>query len=313
MIGTEISHFLITEVGSQKQDVYTRCMERRRHPGAAARQGMCEGTPEGLNWYAEKANFEDFDPVNKYRRFKLRTADNLMLMQKAPEYLPMLLREHRHNPPKLRSYTEGEFCAFNKGGVYSNFLSGCKVSDVRPSPYKKILFQWDFNHRPLAWVTTQRLAREVRGRRRDQFVAVGESDGTSDHLDDGCYEFVQQFPVDEYRDTEIELWGDRSGHAGSHKIRGSDYTHIKGYLLDAGYKRVKIFSQREITPVAASAEQVNKLFLYEEYVVAAWCKNLVRSYEETTWKPGVRGVIEKKEDDDVTHWQEATRSCLWLQ
>ena len=316
LVGSNIHTWWLTEPGIMKEEVFLNCQERLRCPDAVVRQGIGEGTPEGLDtWFEREANFgeangDDWNPETLARRFTLWTDDNTELMTRAPDYIPRLVRTHAHNPTILESYRYGRFVAFNVGGVYKNFIGKCITLDVKADPMLPIYFCWDFNHTPLAWVVIQRQPYIVRGQRRHRFVALAESNGLSSQLEEGIEEFRTQFPLFDFKGTPIYIMGDRSGHAKSHKIRGSDYDFIKKSLKEANYQHPEIKAQKEVTPVAASAAQVDKLFMYQEYVVAAWCKNLIDSYRKTKWKPGTRD-IEKPPGETWTHYQEATRSPLW--
>lgn len=301
MVGTNISHYLVTEVGFQKQEVFDKCQARTRCPKAKTRQGMLEGTPEGDNWYCEKANFDEYDETNKARRFKLHTSDNTRLPS---DYIDKLKRTYSYDPTRLQSYLYGDFVPFTKGTAYWEFLhSRNVVLDVKPSKHLPLLLCWDFNKSPLAWVVMQRQPFERGGYRYFRFVALAESSGKSRGVLDACAEFIAQFDPKDYRDTPVHVYGDCSGYFGSHLASSDAYDQIN-QALRSRY-RVSILAARSAPSIEARLNRVNTLMAYEQYVVAAWCRNLIKSHTNTGLKKGM-WQIEKPSGEDWTHYSDAT-------
>jgi hypothetical protein len=44
--------------------------------------------------------------------------------------------------------------------------------------------------------------------------------------------------------------------------------------------------------------------VYQQFVVGAWCRNLIRSLEQTSLKAGLWEILKPKKDD-VSHWGDA--------
>jgi len=312
MIGTNISHFLITEVGTQKEEVYTKAQTRTRCPKAKVRQGLCEGTPEGFNWYQERADFgggvpDAYDPVNLARRFTLWTEDN----QRLPaDYVEKLRRTFGYDQAKLESYLYGRFVAFTKGTAYWEFFASRNVVlDVKPSPFLPLVFSWDFGVSPLPWVAIQKQPHEKRGRQYRRFVQVAEGSGNARGVLDGCAEFISQFPPSEYRGTKIEIDGGHDGYHGSHLAESCAFNQIRD-CLRRYYDNVVIVAMKSAPTVQESLNKTNALFAYELSVVAAWCRNTIKSFEQSSLKNGTWELLKPK-DADPTHFGDAHRAAIF--
>lgn len=304
LVGENISHWSATEVGYyQGREWFDRCQFRARHPESYCIQGLGEGTPEGTtNSYAELANFDGFDPVNKARRTILWTDDNPWLK---PDYIDTLERTLSYDPGKLQSYRYGVFVPFQKGTAYWEFFySRNVVLDVKVDPHLPLLLCFDFNKSPLAWVLMQRQRIDRNFIRYHRFVALDETSGKCRGLMDACAEFISKYPPDRFGNCNIEIYGDPSGFAGSHKAPSCDFNQIEQYL-SGRYASVTVKANRSAPGVEARLDRHNALMAYEQFVVAAWCRNLIRSLTETALKDGMRGEIDKPPGEDWTHYADA--------
>lgn len=303
MVGENISHWSATEVGYYpSRDWYDKCQSRARCPKAEVIQGQGEGTPEGTeNWYAEAANFDEIDLERNATRTILHTEDNAHLR---PGYVEKLKQIYGYDLGRLESYLYGRFVPFTKGTAYWEFLhSRNVVLDVKPSKHLPLLLCWDFNKSPLAWVVMQRQPFERGGYRYFRYVALAESSGKSRGVLDACAEFIAQFDPKDYRDTPIHVYGDCSGYFGSHLASSDAYDQIN-QALRSRY-RVSILAARSAPSIEARLNRVNTLMAYEQYVVAAWCRNLIKSHTNTGLKKGM-WQIEKPSGEDWTHYSDAT-------
>lgn len=302
MVGTNISHWLITEAGTQKREVYERCETRTRCPKATIRQGLGEGTPEGLNWYADVANFDEYDHERKYRRFITWSDDNPHLPH---DYIERrLIAVYGRDPAKLQSYRYGLFVPFTRGTAYWEFFhSRNVVSEVAPSLYLPLILSFDFNKSPLAWVALQQQPHERNYHRVNRFVALAESKGDARGLLDACADFIAQFPPDIWRDVPIYIHGDPTGYHGSHKTSNCDFDQIQQYLMTR-YTNVAIQANRKAPRIRARLERINGFMAYERFVVAAHCRNLINSFAQTCLKDGTF-EIEKPTNDTWTHYADA--------
>lgn len=303
MVGPSVSHISGTEVGLWPRMAYEKSSARLRCPKAKHRQYFGEGTPEGFNWWEKEANFDEgVNEDRNARRIILLTSDNPVLK---PGYLEQLKRTYEYDPGKLESYINGRFVSFTKGTAYWEFFESRNVVlDVEASPYLPILLCFDFNKYPIAWVAMQRQPHERRGSRYHRFVALAESSGKSRGLQDACAEFVNAFPPAKFGNSRVELYGDASGYFGGVLATNSGYDQIQGYLRNY-YPNLSVLADRNAPRIQARLERVNALLVYEQYVVAAWCQNLIKSHKLTNLKPG-QWEFEKPKDDDWTHWSDAT-------
>lgn len=318
MVGTNISHWMVTEAGLvfETPIVYEKLESRARDNKARCIQGIAEGTPEGFNHFAELANAKEYQwrkkwmathDAQRFKRINIWTEWNKHL---PAGYVDRLKRAYAWNPIKLKSYLYGEFASFTEAACYTNLHAANVRDDLEIDPYLPIVFAWDFNYTPLAWVAWQEQPyKKKNGARGKKIRVIAESDGKSNATDDAVLEFLRKVPPVRFSKTPIRIDGDRSGHSGSHKIRGSDYDIIKSYMTKY-YEHVSVIARKEVTPIRASAEQTNKLLLYEVLEVASNCKNTLMSLEKTRYKQGTTD-IEKPSDERHTHWQEALRVSLF--
>lgn len=308
MVGTNTTHYRITEPGIQKREVFDKCGDRCRDPRAEVRQGLGEGTPEGANWYMDVANFRDYDPVNKFRRFILETADN----DKLPgDYVYDLRLRYAYDPQKLLSYEKGLFVPFTHGSAYWEFFESRNVLSraFATMPELPIALCWDFNKSPLACSTMQRVTVTKNYERRFKYVSLWEASGMSRGLMDACVEFAVAHPTSRFADTPIELYGGHDGWNGGHNIATCDFETIKRLLEGLGYRKVTIKAKRSAPGIRDSLNMMAALMTYELYLVSPSCPKLINSYGKTALKKGTWD-FEKPNDDTWTHWADGPRYYL---
>jgi hypothetical protein len=323
MVGASVCAYWITEPGIQRRLVYEKCQDRLRCGRAKKLQGIIEGTPEGIDhWYADLAQDETYKPVNAYTtrstvrthnkdftktRFQLWTSDNKWIDTDA--YISRLIATYGQNDPRLQSYLYGEFVEFGGGNVYNWVPSRDIVLDVEPEPMLPLLFCWDFNYHPLSWTVMQHQPHETRARRLKRYVVLQESTGEATHLPTSCAEFIARFDPAVYENTPIYIYGDNSGWASSHKMRGSDYEAIAKFLRPY-YRHVEVRASRSNIGIRESTNVVSQCLMYEMLCVAAWCRNTIRSFARTSFKPGTFD-IKKTKDDMITHWSDSIRPAIY--
>lgn len=305
LVGPSISHVMGTEPGLYKETVFQKCIVRVRCPRAIRKQHLWEGTPEGLeNYYAQEADFEPgLHPTKNYKRIILHTEDNTHIPD---SYVLKLWDVYGHDPARYESYRYGLFKPFTKGSAYWEYrdtIGKNVVLDVSASEHLPLLFCWDFNRSPLAWVTMQRQPFERKYTRRDRFVALGESSGASKGLLDACAEFITAFPPSKFRDTPIEIYGDPYGFHTTHRSPSDDFDTIVQHLRPY-YRDVQICAAHAAPRERQRLERHNLLLAHEMFVVASWCKNLRRSHIVTDLVPGT-WKIRKPPEDDWTHYADA--------
>ena len=320
-VGSNIATWWITEPGLQRREVFEKCQTRLRCPRAIVRQGMGEGTPEGLNWYADVADipgegsqYSRVDEERNFRRFIVETTMNRHLMPSPEVYAKTKIRDvYAYDPAKALSYEKGLFTKFTKGSAYWEFVESRNVTAAfAPTPDQPILLSFDFNVAPLAWVAMQefRVQKSWSAPRTHQIVALGESSGESRGLMDAIAEFAALFPPSEYGSTPIRVFGDSSGFARNIHTAGSDYTSIEHYLQSLGFYNVSILADRKNPQIKHRLERVAALMAYEKFLVSVNCRRLIQSFVKSSLKEGTF-EIEKPRDEDWTHYADACTYCLF--
>ena len=310
-VAAEIHTAVIDEAGSLKREVYEGVMTRLRDVAAQSIQCMVVGAPQGVdNWFADLFN-RPYTAIQRdnMRIHRISTVQNQKYLP--AHYIESLRRTYGHNPQMLESYLKGYFVPFYVGNAFANFSEDDLIDfDVMQfNPARPLDMCWDFNRLPLAWVVGQVLPIEHGLSRKERFVVSGESDGTSSQLEEGIGEFILMFPPDRYRDTEINLYGDRSGHSGSHKTPDSDYEKIQAELKKY-YNSVNVIAVRRVIPQVDSVESTNRAFSYSQILISRKNVNLIKSLRGTRWQEGKRELF-KPANDKITHWADALKYRIY--
>lgn len=326
----EYSHGTEHEAGVINQEASENFRTRVRTPTAKIRQVMREGAPQGLNNFAddfdssvqpgwEKQAFCDFThKTGKLwrRRFQVWTDANPFIDE---SYLWNLEDTYGHNPNLIKSYRYGEFCSLAEGSAYSNYFPQLHdIENLEADPFREIVLQLDFNVSPLAWVAGQlipfdepRLKNGIWSKaRRFRYVLLDEANEGAEQLDDAAVEFAAKFPIAKYRDTVIALYGDRTGHARSHKVKGTDFQNFAEYLTKLGYKNVQIRATTDIAPESGSVEAVQKLFAKKLLYICKNCRMTKISFMRTQWKKGIR-KLDKPSGETWTHHGDAVKYFVY--
>lgn len=316
IVAVEYSHVSGDELAIWKEDAYRNCRSRIRCPKAKVLQFVGATAPQGVNWAADEFDSDtqegwesnefrdDYHAVKRIRRLTMWTDENPYIPQ---GYLRSLQEIYGHNSNLIQSYRYGMFCPLVQGAAYANYEpQRHDVADVQADPYREIVLTWDFNAHPLAWVAIQKLPYHHGLEQRFRYIAVNEANFDYGVLDEAIAEFAVKFPVERFRDTPIALFGDRTGHAASHKISGSDYENIERILKQFGYRRVEVRATKQVAPEAASVEAVNRLFRDNLFYISKRCKNLRRSMMATTWRKNER-KLDKPSGETWTHHGDALK------
>lgn len=318
IVAVEYSHAGVSEAGAIKYDAFQLLRTRIRDKRAKRRQTILEGVTQGVdNWYAELFDFNpetgwvEFakrDYVNierRFRRFRLTTYDNQKYLP--DDYIANLLDIYRNQPNYIQAWIFGFFVALIEGNVYSNYNPALHdIKDIEPSPFLDVDLTFDFNATPMSWLAIQEVPYIEAGNRYVRDVAVHEiSDGIS-QLDDSIVDFSQKFPVAEFAQTQINVYGDSTGHHQSHKRGVSDYEFIKTYLNQLGYMNVEIHALKYNPKETASVEALNSLFLNDLHYVCKRCYKYKRSLAGTRWQEGLR-KIDKPPGETITHMGDASK------
>jgi len=320
LVAVEYSHGTADEAGILPWEAVRNFRSRIRETSATRRQLMLSGAPQGVNDFAAEfdsetlngwdtsTNRDHFQREKRYRRFILWTDDNPYLPS---DYIQLLEDTYGHNPNLLKSYRFGQFCPLTEGAVYSNYFpQKHDILDSRADAFRELNMLWDFNRVPLAWVVVQKTPFDFFDKRVHKYVAYDEANLGNQQLRDAVIEFAAKFPREVYSHTPINLYGDRTGHAKSHKIAGSDFETIKEILNELGYKNVTIRATVAVAPEAASVDAVQRLLARNLLLICKRCKMLRKSFLATTWKDGVR-KIDKPAGETWTHHGDAVKYWAW--
>jgi hypothetical protein len=308
MVSATIGGYLLSEGFQVKRSVYENLESRTRSKRVKRTLGIVEGTPEGDRWSKDEFNINKSDPDRRMRRFILTTYDNEHNL--SPDYIPRLHQIYAHSPAMIKSYIYGEFSSFRLGDVFAQFLESRNViQKVEPDPYRPIALCFDFNATPLTWSAWQTIPWKVGYVFRPREVCIAESSLDCRDLFSAALEVGKIFDPKIYGNTPIELWGDRTGHAASHKSSGTDFSNLRDYLSEV-YKNVTIKAPREVTPIRASVDVFNRLLLYELILICENCKNMRRSLNMTKWAAG-KDDLEKKQGETHTHHSDGARYRIW--
>ena len=314
-VGSNIAAWWITEPGLQKREVYEKLQTRLRCPKAVVLQGMAEGTPEGLNWYADLGNiqgagFDRYDPEKKHRRIILETTFNRHLRPSPEEYAQTQIRDvFAYDSNKIISYEKGLFVTFSKGSAYWEWVDSRNVLTtlVAPSPHLPLMLTFDFNVSPMAWITLQQFSvqRNYYSPRTKKYVALHEGSGETRGLLDAVAEFSVQYPPHIWGNVPIHVYGDASGYARNiHNTDASSYSTIEKYLNSLGYRRVEILANRSNPTIKERLEKTAALMAYELFAVNFTCTKLINSFAKTALVEGTWD-IDKKAGDKLTHWADS--------
>lgn len=310
MVSATLGGYFITEAFRIKREVYENIESRTRSRFVERTIGILEGTPEGDTWGKDEFNIDKSDPSRLLRRFILHTADNQHNLDK--NYIPRLERIYAHSPAMIRSYLYGEFTNFRSGDVFAQYLESRNViDDMEADPSQEINICFDFNATPLTWTAWQKRLYPINNVLRQREICIAESSLELRDLFSACVEIGVAFPPDKFRNTKINIWGDRTGHAVSHKAKGTDFTNIQKELGEV-YKNIEIKAPRQVTPIRASVDITNSLLMYELILICAKCKNLRRSLNNTKWSDKKNKVdLEKPAGETHTHHSDGMRYRIW--
>ena len=308
MVSATIGGYLLSEAFQTKREVYQNLESRTRSKKVKRTIGIIEGTPEGDRWTKDEFNINKSDPKRKMRRFILTTYDNEHNL--SPDYIPRLHQIYAHSPAMIKSYIYGEFSSFRLGDVFAQYLESRNViPQIKPDPFRPVALCFDFNATPLTWSAWQTVPYKIGDRFRAREVCIAESSLDCKDLFAAALEIGQTFDSTIFANTSFELWGDRTGHAKSHKVSGTDFSNLRDYLSEI-YNNVNIKAPKEVTPIRASVDVFNRLLLYELILICDNCKNMRRSLNMVKWAAG-KDDLEKKAGETHTHHSDGARYRIW--
>lgn len=303
MIGDNIGYYTSDETGDSKYEAIERADHRLRDKKANYRQAVIGGAPQGLNFFAEMANFNAYRPEENALSLELWTEDNQHNL--APEYIERLLRRFGHNQAKVQAWLYGRFTSFQEGQCYQDYDPQKDRHENDPDPDLPLWSLWDFNVKPLAWVglQKQRFFDSTGFRPVDKLISVGESKGISRLIHDACGEFVATYDPRVFKNTPIWISGDATGLKRDVREAGNAFDDIKKYLSQL-YTNVRLMVPQSNPYQHVRVEAVNRLFSYGRLLVHKGDDCLNQSLVKTVWSDKT-GKIGKPSGEDWTHWADA--------
>lgn len=321
LVATEYSHGTISEVGSIKEDVYKLADTRIRDTDSIYRWLFLEGVPQGLNWYADyfdsytQSGWERYCERTAYNEdlkafhIRLTTYDNQDFLP--DDYIEKIFRLYKGQHAYIDSWIYGFFRELVSGNVYTAYNPNIHdLESVKVSPYKPIDITFDFNANPMSWVAIQENVFEEYDARVRRDVCIAEISDNITKLKEACIDFALQFNPDEFGDTKINVYGDMSGHAESHKVEGSDYDRIKKHLNDLGFKNVEVHALRSNPAEHKSIGALNDRFDEDSLLILSSLNKLKRSLVGTVYKEGTKKIY-KPTGETITHMGDALKYHAW--
>lgn len=322
IVADEYHSYVMDEAGESEPLAFQNLQARTRCSEASVRQGLHVGAPQGITHFAKLFGTEqeggspgwietsprDFsNPKLSRRRIQLRTFDNPHVNGgQVLQYCKRLQRQYGHNQALINSYIYGIFCALFEGGAY-DFLPSRHVmpQEVEPDPFRTVYLSFDFNAYPMAWVAAQIIPHE------DEMVylVTKEASKSLQGVDEALFDFVKKFPRADWKDTEIKIYGDRSGHASHHRVKLSDYDFIKRELGSV-YNHVSVQASKLVAPESESVDVCNRLFKLGRLMCNPSCSQLQRSWQSMRWKDGER-KLHKPSGETISHVSDATKYLMY--
>jgi len=264
--GPNLAWVGIDEGALVSREAWEVAISRIRHPKAERLSAFITTTPEGFNWL-----YEEFARKKRqsYRVVYAQTCENVHLPD---EYVRDL--EAAYDPLLVRQYLMGEFVNTSAGRVYQSFD---RAVHVRPGlsydPHLPLALAIDFNVNPLHAAAIQ-----LDG---DSVLVVDEITLPSSNTYELCREARSR-----YGDVHIAAYPDPTGRA--RKTAGtteapSDFA----ILMSHGFE---VRARNSSPPVKDRINAVNRKLMDASgkagLFVSDRCRETVRSFEQTCYKPG---------------------------
>lgn len=312
IVAAEYGDIVMDEAGDSPEGAFRNLNARLRCSEATIKQMMVGGAPQGITWFAKEFDSDTLEgwtkdktqnhyhEEKKRRRFRLTTFDNPHVNGGDVEgYVELLRQMYGHNKNLVKSYIYGHFCPLFEGAAYIEFDPERHVQPCQADPSYDLYMTWDFNIE-LVWTAFQIQRYGKYGIVKRRYSFTNECPDGCESFDEAILEFIRAFPpFDGWRDCRLIVDGDRSGHAGSHKVPESDFEKICKELRKF-YTNVSCQAERRVLPERGTVEAVNKVFSYDNAVIDPSLKGLIRGLQATRWKKHERR-LEKPSGEDWTH------------
>jgi len=304
LVAANIGRLTIDEAGSIKDDVIIYASQRLRDGAANYTQAGILGAPQGMNHFADKANFEGIRKNGDIVERSFRASTYMNAHNLSPDFIPRQLANYGTNKNKVLSWIYGYFTNFFEGSAYPDFQDD-DIKECSAHPSSSLILTWD-NNAPLAWVVGQERYIETQFAGRQKVMAwCEESRGNARLIVDACVDFIARFsPQKGWKQTPIIVNGDAALHSPSVRQSGSGYEEIISTLRQY-YDNVFLIASRHNPLQEVRVEAMNKAFSYRKQIISPECKKLISSIQRTNWKIGHSRELSKPSGEDVNSYSDA--------
>ena len=295
--GTNLAWFGVDELTYTAEEAWLRLEGRLRDPKATKLCGFGVWTPKGYDWVYRRFIK---DRIAGYDVVQAKPFENRYILDGVPDYYERL--KSSYDPQFFQQEVLGAYLNRNAGLVYTSFDRNRNVRPVKNDPQMALYWALDFNVNPMSSVVVQRSGREFRV--LDEIVLEHAT------TEEACEEFRSRYAS---AMTTLFVYGDASGQR-RQTTGSSDYQIIREYLRRAGYRDVR-YNVPPANPSVRDRVGLLNAKLWSaleevEVVIDPRCKELIRDFEEVTYKPD-SGVIDKERDSKRTHVSDALGYLIW--
>ncbi len=295
--GTNLAWFGVDELTYAPEQAWLVLEGRLRDPRARQLCGFAAWTPKGFDWVHRRFLTA---PVEGYEAIIAAPFENRYLLEKVPDFYERLRQSY--DEKFFRQEALGEYLNSSGGRVYHAFERGTHVAHLKADAARPLLWALDFNVDPMSSVVAQIAGAAVKV--IDEIVLSRAS------TEEACEEFHARFPE---HGAGVVVYGDASG-ASLRTTGSTDYQIIRRFFLRAGYAKVAYKVPRGNPPVRDRVMLLNAKLRSAagavELMVDRKCKELVKDFEEITYKPD-SSVIDKERDPRRTHLSDALGYLVW--
>jgi hypothetical protein len=295
--GTNLAWFGIDELSYTREEGWIRLEARLRDPRAEVLRGFGVWTPQGHDWLYKRFIHQR---VQGYGCIRAKAFENRYLLDRTPDYYQRL--ESSYDPRFYQQEVMGEYLNSRSDRVYHCFNREVHVAKAGYDPCKPLYWALDFNVSPMTSVIAQQSG--------ETLAIVDEIVLDRASTEDACEEFLNRYRGHRHR---LEIFGDASGN-NSHSTGKSDYSIVKKYLSDVGFRAMTFKIPSKNPAVLSRVRVVNSCMTNAlgevRLQIDPKCKELIKDFEEVLFKPE-SGVIDKTRDLKRTHASDALGYLVW--
>jgi len=295
--GTNLAWFGLDELTYTCEQSWLRLEGRLRDPRAKRLCGFGVWTPKGYDWVYRRFMRER---VEGYQAMIAEPFENRHILEKVPDFYERLKRSY--DAKFFQQEVLGEYLSLSSGVVYDAFDRNRNVKTIEINRVEPLLWALDFNVDPMSSLVVQKIGSQVR--------VVDEIVLSRATTYQACEEFHSRYMPHQ---GGIVIYGDASGQRMQTSGR-SDYQMIREYFRRAGQQDLRFRVPSSNPSVRERVLLVNSKLCSAagdvELFVDPRCRELVRDFEEVTYKPDST-VVDKEKDSKRTHLSDALGYLVW--